>query len=77
MTPDAARTAAYYDDFARNWAQGASPLYQEWAAGIAQDPELVGRIAALPTRMQQANLLFASARWVAAPLAPSRSSDRG
>ncbi len=70
MPPDAAGTAAYYDDFARHWARGTSPLYEEWAAGIAQDAELIGRIAALSARMQQANLLFAAARWVGAPLAP-------
>ena len=70
MTPDAARIAAYYNDFARNWAQETSPLYADWAAGISQDGELLARIAALPSRMQQANLLFAAARWVGAPLAP-------
>ncbi len=70
MTADAlsAKVAAYYDDFARNWARGTSPLYQDWAAGIAQDPEIIDRIAALPPRMRQANLIFAAARWNGAPL---------
>ena len=69
MTTDALRAevAAYYDDFARDWARGTSPLYEEWAAGLAADAELIDRIAGLPPRMRQANLLFAAARWQSAP----------
>lgn len=66
----AARIAAYYEDFGRRWAHGTSPLYEEWSLGVARDPELVARIAALPKRLQQANLLYAAARWEGAPLDP-------
>lgn len=69
-TDEAARIAAYYDDFGRRWAHGTSPLYEEWSLGIAGDTELLARIAELPTRLQQANLLFAAARWEGGPLAP-------
>ena len=68
MPDDAERLVAYYDDFARRWAHGTSPLYEEWAAGIAADPDMIMRIGSLPPRLQQANLLFAAARWVGAPL---------
>ncbi len=64
----AAGLAATYADFGRRWARDTSPLYADWAAGIASDPELVHRIAALPRARQQPNLIFASARWVGAPL---------
>ena len=64
--------AAYYDDFGRHWAHGTSPLYEEWSVSIATDAELVARIAELPRRLQQANLLFAAARWEGGPLAPYR-----
>ncbi|MCP2637438.1 DUF2332 domain-containing protein [Microbacterium sp. HD4P20] len=67
---DAARIARIYDDFGRSWAHGTSPLYEEWSIGIGADPSLPGRLATLPRRQQQPNLLFAAARWAGAPLAP-------
>ena len=33
--------AATYDDFGRRWAHDTSPLYEEWAIGIAADPEVL------------------------------------
>lgn len=65
---DAARIAAFYDDFGRRWAHGTSPLYESWALGISADDEVLRRLAALPTAKQQPNLVFASARWGGAPL---------
>lgn len=62
--------AAYYDDFGRRWAHGTSPRYEEWSLGIATDPSLLARIAALPKRLRQANLLYAAARWEGCPLVP-------
>lgn len=67
---DRAAVAAFYADFARNWARGTSALYEDWAARIAEDPELVAAIAALPSRLRQPNLLFAAARWRGVPLEP-------
>lgn len=65
-----AELAAYYDGFARRWAHGTSPLYEEWAAGIARDPRMLDRIAGLDPRLRQANLLFAAARWAGCALDP-------
>ncbi|MCW3493834.1 DUF2332 domain-containing protein [Microbacterium sp. SSM24] len=62
--------AAYYDDFARRWAHCTSPLYEDWALGIARDPEVLARLTALPHAKRQANLVFAAARWEGAPLSP-------
>ncbi|WP_214465831.1 DUF2332 domain-containing protein [Microbacterium flavescens] len=62
--------AAFYDDFGRRWAHGTSPLYEDWALGIARDPEVLTRLAALPRPKQQPNLMFAAARWEGAALSP-------
>lgn len=62
--------AAYYDDFGRRWAHGTSPLYEDWALGIARDAEVLDRLAALPHPKRQANLVFAAARWEGAPMSP-------
>lgn len=69
-TEESARIAAFYDDFGRRWAHGTSPLYEDWARGIAGDPELLARLAALPPAKRQPNLVFAAARWEGAPLSP-------
>nr|WP_315266748.1 DUF2332 domain-containing protein [Microbacterium lemovicicum] len=69
----AERVAAVYDDFGRRWAHGTSPLYEDWAVGIAQHPDICARIAALPRRLQQPNLLFAAARWAGCALEPAES----
>jgi Uncharacterized protein conserved in bacteria (DUF2332) len=68
--PHVAAIAAYYADFGRRWAHGTSPLYEEWSLGIATDSALLSRIATLPKRLQQANLLYAAARWEGGPLVP-------
>lgn len=71
MTGDGAESiAATYDEFGRRWAHGTSPLYEDWAVGVSQTPYLVDRIAELPHRMRQPNLLFAAARWNGCPLVP-------
>lgn len=40
-----------------------SPCYHAWASGVADDPEVLDLLATLPTAKQQANLVFAAARW--------------
>lgn len=52
--------AAYAED---------SPCYQEWAYGVAGDPEVHAWLSSLPDPKQQPNLVFAAARWhgLAAP----------
>jgi hypothetical protein len=67
-TDDTDAIAAFYDDFGRRWAHGTSPLYEDWAVGIAADPELLSRLAVLPQAKRQPNLVFAAARWEGAPL---------
>lgn len=62
--------AMTYDDFGRRWAHETSPLYEDWATGIAGDPVVLDLLRALPEPKRQPNLIFASARWEGAPLAP-------
>ncbi|WP_434811098.1 DUF2332 domain-containing protein [Microbacterium sp. bgisy189] len=68
MTADLEVYAAHYDDFGRRWAHGTSPLYEEWAVGIADDAEALAHIVALPRLKRQPNLVFACARWLGCPL---------
>ncbi|MFJ6653255.1 DUF2332 family protein [Microbacterium sp. NPDC091313] len=73
VSEDAGRVAATYAEFGRTWAAGTSQLYADWSLGIAGDPELLARIAGLPRRLRQPNLLYAAARWQGAPLEPFAS----
>lgn len=59
-----------YSRFAAEEADPVSPLFADWARGVAESPDLVARIAELPRIKQQANLVFASARWEGCPLEP-------
>lgn len=52
------------------WALDTSPLYSEWAEGVANDDELTERIARLGERRGQPNLVFAAARWAGCGLDP-------
>lgn len=56
-----------YDEFA-SYADD-SPCYQEWARGVAADPEVQQWLSTLPDMKQQPNLVFTAARWhgLAAP----------
>ena len=40
-----------------------SRCYESWASGVAGDPEVMDRLQELPNDKQQANLVFAAARW--------------
>ncbi|WP_189667944.1 DUF2332 domain-containing protein [Promicromonospora soli] len=61
-------TAAVYAQFAESQAlNGGSPTYQDWARGVAADPELCSLLDGLPEPKRQPNLLFAAARLVGAP----------
>ncbi|MGH3349061.1 MAG: DUF2332 domain-containing protein [Nocardioides sp.] len=40
-----------------------SPCFHAWASGVADDPEVLGVLRELPIGKQQANLVFAAARW--------------
>ena len=50
-----------------------SPCYHAWATGIADDPEVLAVLGTLPVGKQQANLVFAAARWHG--LAPGPYAD--
>ena len=63
---DAESLRDYYRKFAQFEATGASPIYAAWAAGVAEDDEIIGRLLTLPTPKRQANLLFAAARHLGA-----------
>lgn len=67
---DVDRICETYDNFGGNWARGTSPLYEDWALGIAHDDAVLRLIAALPRSKQQPNLVFAAARWEGCPLVP-------
>ncbi|WP_129784508.1 DUF2332 domain-containing protein [Promicromonospora panici] len=61
-------TAAIYAHFAESQAlNGGSPIYQDWARGVAADPEVCALLDGLPEPKRQPNLLFAAARLVGAP----------
>jgi hypothetical protein len=57
-----ADTAERYRAFATIEAPGMSPTYEEWALGIAGDPEVLALIDQLPLPKRQVNLVFAAAR---------------
>ncbi|MFS0703909.1 DUF2332 family protein [Cellulomonas sp. 179-A 9B4 NHS] len=67
MDPDVhtgrARLADAYRAFAEREARGTSPTYAAWAAGVAQDPEVLALLADLPPGKRQPNLVLAAARW--------------
>ncbi len=44
-----------------------SPCFRAWAESVADDPEVQALIATLPEVKQQANLVFAAARWHGVP----------
>ncbi|RKR75321.1 DUF2332 domain-containing protein [Frondihabitans australicus] len=59
-------TAQRFADFARAAADGGSPVYAEWAAGMAASPDLLAIVdRAWPTQRQPV-LVFAVARWLGA-----------
>lgn len=58
-------TAENYRRFAAVEARERSPLYEEFAAGVADDLELLAFLDGLPREKRQPNLLFASVRYLA------------
>ena len=55
--------AGFYRHFAEREAKGESPTFERWAAGVAEDPEVVTLLEGLPVPKRQPNLVFAAARW--------------
>jgi hypothetical protein len=63
-------TAERYRNFASAEARGESACFEEWAEGVAGDPELIARLDELPEPKRQPNLLFAAARYLGIPAGP-------
>ncbi|WP_435198329.1 DUF2332 domain-containing protein [Janibacter sp. GS2] len=60
---DLADVGDFYRDFARQEAKGESLTFERWAAGVAEDPEVLALLEGLPVAKRQPNLVFAAARW--------------
>ncbi len=45
------------------YAAGQSACFEQWALGVAEDPEVQHWLARLPVPKRQPNLVFAAARW--------------
>ncbi|WP_209324391.1 DUF2332 domain-containing protein [Brevibacterium renqingii] len=60
------RLRRYYRTFARVEAADTSPVYAEWAQGVAKDDAIIYLLLDLPQPKRQANLLFAAARHLGA-----------
>lgn len=60
-------TPERYRRFAEIEARGLSARYEEWARGVADDPEVVALIDGLPDAKRQVNLVFGAARFHGVP----------
>jgi hypothetical protein len=60
-----AAVGAVYERFADVEARGRSPIYESFARGVAEDAELLERLADLPSHKRQPNLLLAAVRHLA------------
>lgn len=56
-----------YSDFAEYEVRGRTPVYLNWARGVASDPDTSALIATLPRIKRQPVLVFAAARHAGAP----------
>jgi hypothetical protein len=65
-----APTAERYRVFAEVEARGMSARYEEWALGVADDPDTIALIDELPPPKRQPNLVFSAARFQGAPTGP-------
>jgi len=70
MTDPDPITSAQYLRFATYEARGSSPIYEDWAHGVAEDAELITLIESVPAAKRQPNLVFAAARVNGAPEGP-------
>ncbi|MEO7148101.1 MAG: DUF2332 domain-containing protein [Terrimesophilobacter sp.] len=60
-------TSEWYRDFAVLEARGQSAIFEDWAQGVAGDPEILALIDGLPLQKRQPNLVFATARLLGVP----------
>ncbi len=61
-------TADWYRTFGEIEARGQSPIFEEWALGIADDDAVLALIDTLPLQKRQPNLVFATARLLGSPV---------
>ena len=59
-----ARIATRYRRFARFGAAGRSPVYERISNAVAEDRDILDRLAAMPEPKQQPNLLLAAVRFL-------------
>jgi hypothetical protein len=59
-----ARIALRYRRFARFGAAGRSPLYERISNAVAEDGDILDRLAAMPEPKQQPNLLLGAVRFL-------------
>jgi len=57
-------TADCYRDFADREARDVSPLYEEFALGVARDADVLAFLDALPEAKRQPNLLFGAVKYL-------------
>ncbi|MEV6488056.1 DUF2332 domain-containing protein [Actinoplanes sp. NPDC051633] len=60
--------ATVYREFGSVDARGVSPLYERLSLAVAEDPEVLALIEALPPRSRQPNLLFGAVRLLGGPV---------
>lgn len=63
-----AETADWYRRFGEHEARGNSPIFEQWALGVATDDDILALLETLPLQKRQPNLVFACARLLGAPL---------
>jgi len=60
----------WYTTFGETEARGQSEVYEQWALGVAGDPDIQALLLTMPLQKRQPNLVFASARLLGAPVGP-------
>ncbi|MBX3067618.1 MAG: DUF2332 domain-containing protein [Cryobacterium sp.] len=60
-------TADWYRQFAEE-CKDQSAIFEDWALGIAEDPQIISLIDSLPFQKRQPNLIFAVSRLLGAPV---------
>jgi hypothetical protein len=61
-------TADWYRRFGELEARGNSPIFEQWALGVATDDDILALLETLPLQKRQPNLVFACARLLGAPV---------
>ena len=60
----------WYTSFGEVEARGQSAVYEEWALGVAGDPDIQALLLTMPLQKRQPNLIFATSRLLGAPVGP-------